>query len=353
MHRRLVLAILAALTLAPSAGAADLRGAVVGAARDVVAPSYTRLAAATWRQAEAWRTVCPAPDAAGYRRLEARYREAADAWSGVEFVKYGPVLEENRFERIAHWPERQNAVTRALSALLSRPGEEGLAPEAFAHTSAAGQGLTALERLLFDPAAPDAVAARLLDGTPDAARRCAVGRAVAENLARIAAAVDAGWREAGGILDTLVRADEDTLRDAATRLATELLAFLEFISDQKIGAPMGKGGPDEARPTLAEGWRGDRSLGAVAINLDGVDTLIRALVDPGSDEGSSVAAALATARRVARDTRGPLGLIVGDADRRPDLVLLRNAIGGARELAGAALTVSLGVTIGFNSRDGD
>ena len=330
----------------------DRRGPVLAAARDVVAPAYDRLAEVTRLQAETWRSQCAAPATLAIDTLRARYAAAADAWSGIEFVKYGPVLDENRFERMAHWPERGNAVTRALAALLARPGTEGLAPDAVAGGSAAGQGLSALERLLFDPAASDTVATRLTKG-PDAARRCAVGAAIAANLARMADAVSAGWRRPAGTLETLERADADALKEAATRLATEILAFLEYVGDAKIGAPLGKGGPDEARPTLAEGWRAGRSLRAIALDLDGVSALVTALVDPTSDEGSSVLAALETACRLAHDTPGSLDALVQEPDRRPDLVLLRNAISGARELAGAALTASLDVTIGFNSRDGD
>lgn len=328
---RLALALLA-LAAFP-AHAADRDAAVLAAARSVIAPRLDALAAATERQARAWAAGC-----ADAERLRAAYRAAADAWSAVEFVRYGPVMEADRLERMAHWPDRQNAVARALARLLS--GDDAvLAPERLARTSTAGQGLSALERLLFEG-----------DG-PAEPRRCAVGRAVAAGLARNAAEQREGWRRPGGVLDAL-SADAEVRREAATRLATELLAFLESIADQKLGAPMGRA-PDLARPTLAEGWRAGRSLDAIRVNLDGLAALAGALVDPATEEGRVLQGALATARSVAAGLGGPVGTLAERVETRRDFVLLRDAAKSAGEVAAPALAGALDVTIGFNSRDGD
>lgn len=335
------------------AAAADLRPIVVGAARSAVIPRYEALAEATARQAKGWSAFCAAPSAEGFRPLDGLFREAADAWSGVEFVRYGPVLDENRIERMAHWPERQNAVGRALTTLLGRTGAADLTSEQFAKTSVAGQGLTALERILFEGGTGAAVEVPFLDASPKAERRCAVGQAIAESLARNAAAIAEGWRKPDGALAALETGDADFVREGATRIATELLAFLELIGDQKLGAPMGKGDADSARPTLAEGWRSGRSLRAIQANLAGIEALARALVDPQSDEGNSALAGLAVATSVAGDLQGSVGEMAADPDRRGGLVLLRNAAAGARELLGGGLTQSLDVMIGFNSGDGD
>ncbi|MBV9077810.1 MAG: imelysin family protein, partial [Methylobacteriaceae bacterium] len=297
----------------------------------------------------AWRGFCRAPTAGGTAGLAAAFRATADAWSGIEFVRYGPILEANRIERIAHWPERGNAVGRAISALVAGTGE--LTPERLAGSSAAGQGLTALERLLFEGEEPGRV---FLEPGPVAAQRCAVASAIATNVARIARETLEGWQQPNGALDRLSTGGPEERGEAATRLATELLAALEFIADAKLGAPMGKSDAEGARPTLAEGWRSGRSLRAIRLELDGIAALARPLIDPATDEGSSAAAGLATARSVAADLGdASLGDLAADPDRRASLLLLRNAVLGARELLGPALVQTLDVTIGFNSQDGD
>lgn len=308
---------------------ADRDAAVLAAARAVIVPRLDALALATERQAQAWAAGC-----ADLAALRARYQDAADAWSAVEFVRYGPVMEEDRLERIAHWPDRQNVVARALARLLAAD-DAVLAPERLMRTSAAGQGLTALERLLYEGAGT---------GEP---RRCEVGRAIAVGLSRTAAQVRDGWRQPGGTLDTLAGSEAER-KEAATRLATELLAFVEFVSDQKLGAPMGRD-PDLSRPTLAEGWRSGRSLRAIRMNLEGFAALATALADPATPAGSSLAAAATAARAAALEVEGP----VGEPANRDRLGRLREALRAVKDLAGPVLAAALDVTLGFNSQDGD
>jgi predicted lipoprotein len=71
---------------------------------------------------------------------------------------------------------------------------------------------------------------------------------------------------------------------------------------------------------------------------------------------NSVLAALDTPRSIAADLaagRASLGDLTADQKQRFKAVLLRDAVLSARGASGPVLAESLGVTIGFNSRDGD
>jgi predicted lipoprotein len=304
------------------------------------------LADATDAQKSAWRQFCISPDQKGFGVVQAAFRRTADAWSGIEFVLYGPMSANYRFERMAHWPERNNAVSRGLAGLLSRSDE--LTPESFAKTSAAVQGFTALERLLYEPDALKVFAAK----DPAAKRRCDVGTAIADGLAATSRKVLEEWRAADGTLAKLQSGNESVVDDALTRIVTDHVASLEIISDNKIGAAMGKR-PEDARPNLAEGWRSGRSMRAIAINLEANAALTRLLFDPGARQAESLLDSLETAQRLAEGLPPDIGKLAADGKQRPRIILLRDAVRSARDLAELSLPDALGVIIGFNSRDGD
>lgn len=328
--------------------AQDQRAIIVKAAQNFIIPHYQALALATKAEQEAWENFCAAPQEKTFSNLHDAFQQAADAWSGIEFVLYGPISVDFRFERMAHWPERRNAVSRALGDLLSRTGRDDLTPERFAQVSAAGQGLTAIERLLYEP---DALRA-ITDGSEAAKRRCAVGSAIASSLARTSAQVLEEWQRPDGTLSKLQTGDQSVIDDAATRLATDYSTLFEIIDDQKLGAVMGKD-IDDVHPTLAEDWRSRRSMRAITVNLEAADAMAHLLMDSSRDEYASVFYALRTARAMAEN--GPADLVSASADpkERRNLFLLRDAVHSLREVAAVAVPAGLGVTMGFNSLDGD
>ncbi|MCB8823248.1 imelysin family protein [Microvirga rosea] len=324
------------------------RETILRAVKDFVIPRYETLAQATKAEQDAWSAFCAAPKADGLAGLKSSYHTAADAWSGIEFVLYGPVGTDFRFERMAHWPERKNAIGRGLTNLLARKGTDDLTPERFAQTSAAVQGFSALERLLYDPDAAGA----FTSGSAEATRRCNVAVAIASNLARTSAQVLDEWTRPDGVLTSLETGDDAKIEEAATRLATDYLGLFDIVDDQKLGAVMGDG-TENVRPTLAEGWRSGRSMRAIAINLEAAQALGQILVDPASDEGSSLGFALRTARGMTEGAPADIGKATADPKERRNLVLLRDAVHSLRETAQAAVPAALGISLGFNSRDGD
>ncbi len=328
------------------AQAPDRKQVVLRVARDYILPRYTVLTDAAEAQKSAWRQFCVAPDRQGLAVVQAAFQRTADAWSGIEFVLYGPISVDYRFERMAHWPERNNAVSRGLAGLLSRSDE--LTTERFVETSAAVQGLTALERLLYEPDALKAFAAK------DAAakRRCDVGTAIADGLAATGRKVLEEWRAPDGTLAKLENGNDSVVDEALTRIVTDHIASLEIISDSKLGAPMGKR-PEDARPNLAEGWRSGRSMRAIVINIEANAALTRLLFGPGARQAESLLDSLATAQRLAEGLPPDIGKLATDGKQRPRIILLRDAMRSARDLAELSLPEALGVTIGFNSRDGD
>ncbi|WP_372423900.1 imelysin family protein [Salinarimonas chemoclinalis] len=324
----------------------DTRAAALRAAETVLAPAYAALAEAAAAQASAWEAACAAPGPSlDLAPLDAAFHAAADAHARIEPVRWGPVSEEFRFERLAFWPERRNASGRALAQLEALDDETPLAPERFAETSVAGQGFTALERLLFDPDTRGALAA----GGVRAPRLCRIGEAIARALAATAGEVSRAWAEE--TLPTLA-GDAGGAQRAVTRLVTDALTGLQAIESLKLGLPLGADLAD-ARATRAEMWRSGRSARQIALNLDGIEALVDALVGGDETRAPGTLRALAQAERLAERAPTDLGEAAADPARRGRVLLLAAAVATARGNAATEVPPALGVVTGFNALDGD
>jgi predicted lipoprotein len=317
--------------------AVDHAALVDKVSRTFIIPRYEALARSTAAQAEDWKAFCLAPKEDGIARLKDDFQAAADDWSSIEFIRLGPISQDNRHERIAHWPERKNAVGKAADSLLSRDDDASFTPERFAQTSVAGQGFSALERLLFDEGAEGALVG------PESSRRCRLGLAITTSLATISHEVSRAWVTDPGLAGTP--------RETVTRLATDLLTIYQLVGDLKLSAVMGPS-PDRARPALAEGRRAQRSTRSVVLNLKGAEALTSALIDT-DHEGASVRGAIRTAISIAEELPPNFGPLAEEGKTVSRLLLLLNAVRGARDLSNDQVPVALGITLGFNSLDGD
>ena len=311
---------------------ADLRPLAHSMATTVIAPAYRQFAAAVAATAAAWERECRAPSPAR-AALGETLRDTARAWWRIEMVRFGPVGEDFRAERIDFWPERRSATTRGLAELLDPAGAEP-SVELLRGLSAAVQGLPALERLSFEG-----------KGAPTP-RECAAGLAVAANLDAMAKEIVAGWDTVAARAAT----DEAFAGELVARLVTDTLTEFQTLIDAKL-APLGRS-VEAARPDALQGRRAGLERDALLAPLDGLERLVAAFVD-GREEGAVVVATLDTARSIAGGLPERLGPLLADPRRRSQVVLLRDALKSARETAVTDLPALVGITVGFNSRDGD
>jgi predicted lipoprotein len=313
---------------------------------EVIVPGYANLVTVAEGQQAEWQSFCPSPSAAGMESLRDAYHRTADSWSSIETVHYGPIAEDFRGERLSFWPERKNAVEKALKTALAKSDDAALAPETFRNSSAGAQGLPALERLLFSEDASEGDFA----GNPAAAYRCKLGMAIATNILGIAQEVQAGWTEGDNAIAKRLAAPEIAggLKGA---LATDLLGGYVLLKDKKLDPAMGKDAAS-TRPKLAEGWRSGRSLRAMVLNLEFTGAVLKILAEGMPKKDSTALRNNDTALRVAKRLDGDLGALAAGPQRR-DLILLRDAADAAGKRALEEVPVVLGVTVGFNSLDGD
>ncbi|WP_207483687.1 imelysin family protein [Arenibaculum pallidiluteum] len=324
-------------------------------------PRAGALAGAAAGLAERLDRFCAAPSAAGLAEARAGFDAAMDGWMGIQHLRPGPAAMFMRAERMAFWPERNNAVARQLGQILAARDPKALEPQAIARSSVATQGLSALEHLLYaERAEPGA-----FGGDETGRYRCAYAAAVARNVAGMADGIRADWValpaefEAGGPTSVA-----PTAAGAVEALYGALVTAMQVVVDQKLLAPLGADSAS-AKPRLAESVRSGRSLRNVALNLAAVRAALLGEGGgpgfvarlPAGPEGNAVRARIAEAfdRAIAAAGKvgAPLDQAVADPKRRPAVLAAFRAAKEAQALVAETLPPLLGISLGFNELDGD
>lgn len=302
----------------------------VQVAEHVIAPRFAKLDDAFRAQATAWSQGCANP-----QELREAYQTAYDSWASVEFFRAGPLSQQTRAERIDHWPDPRNFIEKGLRAVLAAPSAAEITPQSIASASVAVQGLPALERILFD----DKEAKSSLDE-----KACAAGRAIAQNLAGIGEGLDREWNDAtGGELNRLreTAKDEAKAREAAVGLLTDLATGIRVLEDRKL-PPLFGGRENMPNPKAAKAWRSARSERDLAVNLTALIDAYAALGPYVPQSSASVVEKLNAAKAA---------LAAKDDPNRA--IALLAAVNNAKYYAVDVLPSDLGLTLGFNSLDGD
>ena len=370
-----VLALSAALAVPMSAQAQAQAGSQAGSqagpqatlpadlgerlARDYARPAVGKMADAAAALDGALGGWCAKPDAAGAARVGEAFTQLALAWSGVEILRFGPLVQANRFERLAFWPDTRGVMPRQVQQLIAAKDEALLAPGALAGRSVAVQGLPALEYVLYGD--PSLLKQSTQSTAPTFAYACGYARAVAANVATISRDVAQAWSAQGDFGrqfakpqpgNDLYRNPQEVAAEAMKALSTGL----QFAHDVKILPVLGES-PEAARPKRAAFWRSDLSTRLVAANLDGLKAFYQAGAYPlpAGDEwvDSSVRGELQAAAQALHAVPSPLDAALQAEEGRRLLLLASLTLKNAKDIVDQNLAPALGVTIGFNALDGD
>lgn len=299
--------------------------------QDHILPGYDQLVADTEALSVLAAETCDA------KALAPAYHAAFDAWMGVQHIHLGPAEDDGRSLAIAFWPDPKGLGWKNQFALLTGD-PANLEPKAFAEQSVAARGLTGLERLLW-PSEP-------LPADP-----CALIRATADDLARLAKDIRDGWTD--GYAGLLLKAGEEgntaylTTDEARQALFTLVVSGLEQVRDQRLGRPMGSF--DRPAPEKAEARASGRSLRNVLLALKAQRQMIANLVA----DAPKTLAALDHAITLAEGLDDPVFAGVATPEGRLKVEVLQQAIEQARIAAVDELGAALGVSLGFNAQDGD
>lgn len=330
------------------------------ALEDHIRPGYARFADAARRVEASLSSDCAENRRKDIKETSAAFFDAVSAWGRIEHIQFGPIMESRRLERILFWPDRRGIGQRQIQKIVESRDETVLDPAQLAAKSVAIQGFSALEHLIFE------VIPR--DGRSDVPFACRYALAVARNVATIAAEVVEGWSDGAAYTASWRRAGQPdsmfvTATETTALLAKAYTQGLERLRDERVAGPLGYGKTRRPTPVLFE--KSGRPMEILSANVDGLIHLftvggIRDAIsatdarhedinfEPNLDLIVRELKTAASAFSALKNARQPF------ADpARARMVAVGFPLRNANIQASALLTITAGITLGFNASDGD
>jgi predicted lipoprotein len=359
MAKRSALALVLPLILAgalPASAAVKAADVIQRSIDGFVRPAYARLHDHADSLTKAMHALCAAPSQDDLDAARAEFSGVVDAWSVAEIIRFGPIAEDNRLERMSFWPDRKSIGLKQVQAALSDKDPSAADAAQLAAKSVAVQGLGALEFVLYGAGAEQ------LAGKDDP-YRCAYGAAIAANAETIAADVSDAWNKPDGFAALWASpGPRNPLYRDGTEAVTELVGVfineLEMVRDVRLKGFLGSN-PEADKPKQAIYWRSQNTARSLAGNLAGMDALFQAsqLADALPPDArwmaQSIHIQLVNGADAAKTAGGPIDKALADPARREKLDYVSLVTTSLSTLIGTRLTAEFGLTAGFSSLDGD
>ncbi|KGF68499.1 hypothetical protein LL06_16155 [Hoeflea sp. BAL378] len=363
-----VLTLLLALMLVGAAGPA---GAETGTPPSIepvlerMVTDYVRPRYATVNQAAAgleagFDALCATPSDEALAAAREGFREVADAWSRIEWLRLGAVMSDNRLERILFFPDRKGTGRKQVQAAIATEDESVTDAAALSGKSVAMQGLGALEYILFGSGSETLATG----GDSGAGHRCRFGRAAAANITHVSAELMAEWEEGSPYLTAFLKPGPGnplfrTDQEAVSVLLGQMIHGLEAIRDTRIGAFLDTQNPDRDRPRSALYWRSDMTLPSISAGVSGLEALFtRSGIEIVAQEmaprlADTIRFEFTQAIRTADSLDAPVEDLLADPKTRDRLAYLAYAIRIIIGRLDQEFAQAGGLAVGFSFGDGD
>jgi uncharacterized protein len=334
----------------------DVKEVVARSIGDFVRRGYAQFHDTTTALETAVDGLCKAPSEATLETARDAFSAAVDSWSAIEIIRFGPVTEQNRLERILFWPDRKSIGLKQVQAALAEKDATVADAVQLARKSVAMQGLGSLEFVLYRTGAED------LSGKGDPFR-CAYGLAIAKNLGGMAGELANEWVDLAGFSrkwegfgaqNPLYRNGDEAL----TELLEVFVNGLELIRDQRLGGFLGEDEKSD-KPRQALFWRSGKTADALAANMGGLKALFdasgieRALPESARWIAQSADFEFNNAINAAEAAKGLMDQALDDPAKRGKFAYFGVVTSSLSEIFGTRLSAELGLTAGFSSLDGD
>ncbi len=355
---RMLIALLFGLLASPALAQLHptARAVITDAIDKAIRPGFADLAAQAGEMRARLEALCGTPSGNALSAAREQFGQVVRAWSRIELYRFGPLMTDNRSERMLFWPDRKGIALRQVQAILTTGDETALASGTLAQKSVAVQGLGALEFVLFGTGSDDLAAA-------GGAFRCRYSSAIAGLMAATASQMAAEWQAPDGIAARMIRpSDTDPDYRSNDEVLEELIGVMahgtEAIRDQRILPFLGRVG-EGSKPKSALFWRSNMTVPSILANFEGLRTL---LVNSDiwryapTEQFWIGEQAMAEFDNVAIHGSGVTGTVeevIADpvqADLLSNIVISSQVLG---KLTGEDLPAALGLSVGFSSLDGD
>lgn len=324
---------------------------------DYIRPGYAafRIAASDLEASTA--ALCRDPSAATLESARSAFRVTVVYWGRMEWLRLGPVMDENRLERILFFPDRKGTGRRQVQAAIASSDEKVTEVSSLSGQSVAMQGLGALEFILFGSGS------NALAG-PDASHRCAFAKAASTNLVNLSGEIIDGWRDGSGLVTAFLKPGPDnplfrTDQEAANLLLGQMLHGIEAILDIRIKAFFDKKNSDDDRPKSALFWRSEMTLPSIRADLEGLEAMFnKSGIEVVAEDlqpriGATMRFEFEQAVHTARSLEVPVDAILSDPASREKLLYLDYTIRTVSRRLGRGFAQARGLPGGFFFGDGD
>lgn len=354
---RFAILLIGAIAAVPAFAQDDegFAGTIKGVLEEAIRPGFADYAMQTSALVPAVETLCAEPSEQALAASRSAFANTLASWSRVEFIRFGPTIVDDRLERTLFWPDPKGIGLRQVQAVLAQEPADAINPDSLANKSVALQGLAALEFVLHGTGAEGL-------STGEAPYRCAYANAISVNLDTIAADMAAEWAADDltilnpGPDNAVYRDDAEALLEVVQALTTGYEAISYYKLRSMIGESL-----DKARPRRAVFRRSQQTVAVLRENMEGLGILWQTadfadlLVERGGDPRiiGSIEFELANADRALATLSEPIEQTAISEEGWGSLNYLSITLASLRGTVGDRLTAELGLTLGFNSMDGD
>lgn len=355
---RLLLVLVLALSAMPVAAAEKptAEQVVSLAITEAIRPGFAHYAETTTALQGDIGGLCGAPSETGLGTVRDAFKATVTAWSRIELYRLGPLMTENRYDKILFWPDRKGIALKQVQAILAAPDLDAADPTKLASKSVAVQGLGALEFLLFGTGAEQLA-------TPEGDFRCHYALAISTLLSGTAAQLSAEWSDPEGISKRLLApsasdADYRSFREVAEALTGLMAHGTEAIRDQRLLPFLGSNGA-APKPKSALFWRSGMTVPSIIANFEGLQALLEKsrIAEATSEDqlwvGNSAAFEFGNAARAGKVVTEPIEQALADPRQKKALDYLVIVTQSLDTILGENLAAALGLSVGFSSLDGD
>ncbi|WP_169054374.1 imelysin family protein [Nitratireductor sp. XY-223] len=321
-----------------------------------VLPAYENFSKRSGDLSERIGALCASPSPEGLDEVRSAFSNTVVAMAAVSIVRIGPILEDNRLERLLFWPDRRGIGLRQIQVIIAKQDPTATDPGGLAGKSVAVQGLTALEFVLFGEGA------ETLEQIPNG-YRCRLARSIGTNVSGIAKAVLEEWQAPAGFAHGWQNPgpENSAFRDEKESLSALVSLFangLEYYDTIELGSFLGVT-PEKDRPRRALFHRSGNTLRFLQAGLKDFRELYRtselAALLPDGSAWIDEAVVFGFRHGIAglESLSGSAADLIESPQQRSKLVFVRTVVRGLGENFGIDMTAALDLTANFSSLDGD
>ena len=338
------------------AAAFDLDQVMRDTADSFVRPAYSSFAEESKQLLAVQKQLCDNPSKANADAAKSAFAETALSWANAEIFRAGPVVEDNRLERVLFYPDRKGTGLKQVQAALAASDETVTDATELAGKSVAMQGLGTLEFVLFG------TGSEALE-TTDGNYRCRFGAAIAGNLGTIAGTLTQAWAPGGQVdLDWNSHSETNPFarndREALNLVLGTIIHGLEQLQDIRIGAFLDMK-ENKDKPKSALYWRSGLTVRSIAQNLQAIQAVFDqsgldgALPEDQKHVAESIRFDFNAALDALQTLDKPVEAILANQKDREKLVFARNTIADLIHRFDQDFAVASGLAAGFSFSDGD